>query len=457
MKNIDEIIEIILQKLKEDKEVKNVDIARDLYYNNKEVRKEFDGRLETLKRRVSDVRMNNNLKRIKKDKTKKELEKEKIKYKENKYGAEVSGQAYSLPDLLKNANVDLEVWEVDTWEIKDEFWDVTMKLNKPSGNDKAYALHEVETHQNKLFYIKAKLKPRKDFTSTKKFRDELLKEIKLHSPVVKLKKYKSGSGNMFELPITDIHLGKMAWDVETGTDNYDTKIAFKRVIKATEDLLSRALQISKFEKILIPINGDLFNSDNNYPYPATTKGTPQQDDLRWQKVFRIGRKLVMQIIETAAEIAPVEVIVIQGNHDFQKLFYLGEVLEAKYDNNENITIDNRPRHRKYTQWGDCMIGFVHGSRNQAGEKRLMALMPQEEPKMWADTKYREWHLGDIHHEKLVQFMSTEDFQGLTMRYLKTIMNNDSWEAGEGYVSMKGMISFIWNKEHGLTYSINFNL
>ena len=451
------ISEIILRKIKENKENKNVEISRDLIENDETVRKEYEGRFETLRKRVSEIRINNKLGRTKKDKTKKELDKEKIKFTEGKNGAEVSGQAYTLEDLLEKANVDLEVWEVDTWEIKDEFWDVTMKMNKPGGEDKTYVLHEVSTHRNKLYYIKARLKRRTDFTSTNKFREELLKEIKQHSPVVKLKKYKSGSGNMFELPITDIHLGKMAWDVETGSDNYDTKIAFKRVVNATNDLLGRAVQVSKIEKILIPINGDLFNSDNNYPYPATTKGTPQQDDLRWQKVFRIGRKLVMQIIETASEIAPVEVIVIQGNHDFQKLFYLGEVLEAKYYNNENIIIDNRPRPRKYIQWGDCMLGFVHGSKNTAGEKRLMALMPQEAKEMWADTKYREWHLGDIHHEKLVQFMSTEDFQGLTMRYLKTIMNNDSWEANQGYVSMKGMMSFIWNKKYGLTYSLNYNL
>jgi hypothetical protein len=387
-----------------------------------------------------------------------EVEQKETLFKQNKNVADVSGQAYSLEDLLEKAEVDLEVWEVDTWEIKDNSWDVTMK-----DKDK-----NPQTTTNKQFYIKARLKRRTDLTSTKKFKREIIDEVKNYSPEVKKIHHNvKVKGNLLEFNIPDLHLGKLSWPEETDY-NYNIKIAVRRFEEAVDFEIQKATAEHEIEQILFIVGNDLFNSDQAYPYAMTTKGTPQQDDTRWQKSFREGRKMIYRVIERFKRIAPVHIIVIYGNHDFQKVWYLGEVLEAKYENDPNVTVDNRPKTRKYFAWGRCLLGFAHGNGKDEGIQRLFNNMTVEAPRQldidWSKMLYKEWHCGDIHHLKEVKSKGTnkavdlyaEDIEGIIIRYFPTLMFNDEWEAKKGFVSQKGSMCFVWNKEDGNTAIYRYN-
>jgi len=386
---------------------------------------------------------------------------------ENKSGANLNGYAYSLEDLLSRASVDMERWEVDTWEIKNNEWDVTMADRDQNlqfeKNDQGkqimtgYSKRKGQvSKKNKQFYIKVRLKKRLDLTSTEKFRKELIKEIKRYSPKVHTIKKKYSSGNMLEIMIPDLHLGKLGWSRETGEPNYDTKIACTRFNDSVDNLVSKAMLFSKFERIVFVVGNDWFNSDRDYPFPQTTAGTPQHSDERWQKVFKTGRELATDTIDKLASIAPVDVILIPGNHAFQKEFYMGDSLECKYENHSHVNIDNRPTTRKYYNWGDCLIGFEHGRPSDAGMKRIQTLMQYEVPKMWANTRFHEWHMGDIHHWKKTIVTTEEDTQGIILRWMRTLMFNDEWEAKKGYKSQKGAHAFIWNKKNGNEVELRFN-
>lgn len=397
-----------------------------------------------------------------------------VTFKQNNDGADLSGQATSLKELLEKANIDLDVWEVETFEIKQNSWDVTMKnkdndLTWKDGVVNGYAKHIPGglTKTNKQFYIKARLKKRTDFTATQKFKEEMVNELKTFSRKVKQYKYdyeKLDSGNILEITIPDLHLGKQSWAEETGFRNYNAKIAIARFQKAIDEMFAKAIAEDKFERILFVIGNDLFNSDTAYPYTATTAGTPMQDDTRWQKVFRHGRQLMIENIRKFSQVAPVTVLVIPGNHDFQKTFYLGEVLEAFFYNDENVTIDNSPRTRKYFKWGKCLLGFAHGSGKDEGITRLLNNMKHECAVEWADTVYREFHCGDIHHYKEVRQRGSskdvdlyaEDIDGVVIKYLRTLMFNDEWEAKKGFISQKGAHMFVWNKEAGNTKEHKYN-
>jgi hypothetical protein len=229
-------------------------------------------------------------------------------------------------------------------------------------------------------------------------------------------------------------------------------------------MFSKAVSEDNFDRILFVVGNDLFNSDNAYPVTTTTAGTYQQDDARWQKVFRAGKQLMVESIMKFREIAPVDVKVIPGNHDFQKSFYLGEALESFFHNDENVTVDNSPRTRKYYQWGKCLIGLAHGNRKDEGESRLINNMKHECAKEWGETMYREWHCGDIHHYRELKQRSSskdldkyaEDVDGVVIKYLRTLMFNDEWEAKKGYISQKGAHMFVWNKENGNVKEHRYN-
>lgn len=386
-------------------------------------------------------------------------------------GNEIAGQAQTLEDLLEKANVDLGVWEVESYEIKDNTYEVSAKerdqdltwtkeydnegnpLQIMEGRAKR---GDWQTRKNKTFYIKVKLRRKKNTFDAETFRRELIESIKDVSPPVPMKQYNKGGGHCLEINIFDLHLGKLAWAPETG-ENYDNKIAQERFFSAVRYFITIASMFN-IDEIMFPFGNDFFNSDSDYPYPMTTKGTPQENDLRWQKSFKIGREMIIKAVDMLSDVAPVRLIAVPGNHDFQKTFYLGDVLEVRYDNNPNVIVDNSPKCRKYYRYGLNLIGLTHGRRSDVPESRLLLLMPQEAPQLWADTKYREWHCGDIHHKKKITIKDEEDHHGITIRYMRSLKGTDSWEYQKGYIgSIGGAEAFVWHKVNGLVATFNYNL
>lgn len=378
-----------------------------------------------------------------------------IQYDEKSNTTELTGKISSkatdrvkiLQDFLDLCNVDQKVWEVERYVLN--AWDVTMKDPMAKTSEELGS-----TYTN--YQIKVWLRRPAIVFDHQKFVRELIEDCKKFSPFT-IPVRPAQTGMMLEIPIVDPHWGKLAWGPETGGDNYDYKIATQRFNESFDYHLSNALQFTKPEQIVIVLNGDIFNSDNAYPYPQTTKGTPQEDDLRWQKGFRMVRQVISAKIDEASQHAPVVIIPIQGNHDFQKMFYLTEVLSVKYHNNPNVTVDASPRTRKYLKWGDVLLGFAHGNGKDEGEKRLPHIMQQEQREAWGSTKYAEWHLGDIHHNKAISFISMEDRQGLVMRYLWSLKELDSYESQKGYYSQKGSTSFVFSKQTGLNAQFHFSI
>jgi len=387
-------------------------------------------------------------------------------YIEHKDSADVSGQAKTLDELLKKANVDLTIWEVDTWEIKDNSYDVSAKwrdqdLTWTNGIMDGHAERRNEwlTNTNKQFYIRARLKRKKYTFDYELFRNTLIKDISVFSPKVSKIKYPSytESKHALEISLFDIHFGKLGWHAETGENDYDYKIAEERFMNCLSAHITNGKNTGhNIEKITFPIGNDFFNSDTAYPIPTTTRGTPQGEDLRWQKMFNTGWKIIVNGIELCKSLAPVEIPIIPGNHDFQRSFYLGEVINAYYRNDPNVTINNSPRPQKYVEYGVNLIGYTHGNAKDISIGRLLMLMQQDVPQSWARTKFREWHLGDIHHEKKIT-LSQEDYQALVIRYLKSLSGDDGWHSQKGYKSIKGGESFLWNKKYGMVNNFHYNI
>ena len=346
-------------------------------------------------------------------------------------------------EIIAECSVSRDVDELlERFKIDKDYWNVTKQV-----------INEWGSYENYNRQCKAWLSPIGSIVDWDTFKAQFIADVKQYSPSIEPLHVNLRGQSCLEIDIFDLHLGKLSWHEETG-ENYDNKIAKERFIDSINVLCEYAKPF-EIEQIVFPVGNDFFNSDSDYPYPQTTKGTPQENDLRWQKSFRMGRQMVCDAIDFLSKIAPVYVPVIPGNHDYQKTFYLGDVLEVKYENNSNVKIDNSPRSRKYFQYYTTMIGFTHGRASNEGERRLLMLMPQEQPIMFSQTKYREWHLGDIHHKRRV---GEEDYSGIVLRYMRTLKGADEWENRKGYVgSIGGAEAYVWDRERGMVANFNYNL
>jgi len=258
-------------------------------------------------------------------------------------------------------------------------------------------------------------------------------------------------GNLLlEVDIFDPHFGKLCWHKESGAD-YDLKIAEREYGSALEGLITRAAG-HKIERILYPVGNDFFHVDN--ANNQTQAGTPQDCDGRWQKAFSEGRAAVKDSIDRLRKIAPVDVVMIAGNHDPERVFYLGEVLSGWFYRTPGVTINNAPSQRKYYRYGENLIGFTHGKFEK--HTNLPLIMATEAKEDWAATKFREFHIGHFHKLHTMSFLPVQEFNSIRVRTLSSLTPPDAWHKSMGYEGLRAAQGFIWDKADGCVSNISFN-
>ena len=348
-------------------------------------------------------------------------------------------------DIIKQFNIDLDVWEVEKFKIgthegyrKDRKvrWVVEGGTVITGDVDDTGKMLVVPLYHIEVRLVKRVVPSIENIT---------LDFAKLQSNYkVPEFKYtdKNLRDNMLEVSISDLHMGKMSWAKESGED-YDSKIARQRFLSAINDIITRT-QNQKFEKIILPIGNDLLNSDTING--TTTKGTVLSNDSRWQKLFFDVTHLMIEGIDLLSSVAKVESFWIPGNHDQMSSYYVTNYLAAWYKDSKNVTVDVSPTPRKYVEFGKCLIGFSHGSGDS---KRIPQLMQVEKPEAWGRTLWREYHLGDLHHEIVLEN------GGLIIRRLSSLTAADDWHSEMGFLgSIQKAQAFVWNKERGLLEIIN---
>lgn len=326
-------------------------------------------------------------------------------------------------------------WELVSCKTKRNDWDVTMKLKDNEGHPYP---HRQTNHQ---YRIELSVKPIQQVLST-----EYIQQVfeGLEPPKLEAYKYKPGR-MLLELPIMDLHLGKLAWAEEAG-DDYDLKIAEQLYRETVIDLLGKVDQCRlEIDRIIYPVGQDFFHVDNSTS--MTTAGTQVDTDTRWQKMYGKGVELLVWTIDMLRKIAPVEVMYVPGNHDKTLSYCAIYTLYARYSECKDVTVDLSPTPRKYIRYGVNLIGYSHGKEG----KRIEHLMQQERPEDWGATLYREWHLGDLHHEE------AKEIGGVKIRRIASVTATDAWHAEKGYRSVRMAQAFVWDKDKGRQFVIDSNV
>jgi hypothetical protein len=348
----------------------------------------------------------------------------------NKDGSYSSDKLIGIEDesKLKDEDflLDIHGYDSEVWQIisaRNSMWNAQLKGGKVT----------------KLYASKINVKPRTDSLSFKKIEerfDNIIKNDK--RPVNKsIHKNRSVDGEMLEVTIFDLHLGKLGWSGEVG-ENFDYKIAQERFLNVIDDFVNRS-KGRNIEKVIFPVGSDFFNFDTIEV--TTTAGTRQDTDLRWQKMFDLGCDLLVEGIEKLKQIAPVEVFYIGGNHDTMISYYATNFLYAWYNKDEDVNVNRSPQLRKYIEFGKCLVGFTHGDKER---KNIEGVMQVEAREIWGRTRWNEIHMGHFHSEKV------SEKNGIIFRNLSSVTGQDAWHYGSGYVgAVKKAQAFIWNKEYGL--------
>ena len=354
---------------------------------------------------------------------------------------------FSEEQLVERFQIDTKVWRIKEFQIKR--WEVAgferaLKKNQSDQWTRQYSKFILQP----LYGIKAVLEKRPGMEFVLAELASLKADAAVYAPVIMpvLRSSLEG-GYMVELNIPDIHFAKLAWGKETGFGDYDIHLATERFNRAFNHLLGSLVgyDIALF---LFVIGNDIFQSDNLAG--TTTKGTHVDVDGRFFKVFTHVRRLMAEKIEQLHRVAPVRVVMVGGNHDYQTVYCLGDSLDCWFRNTTEVEIDNTPTGRKFVQFGKVMIMLTHGDKGKKQDYPLV--MATEAPKMWANTVYRECHTGHMHKDQASNKMlkDLDEYHGVKVRVLPSLSGTDAWHAGEFYTgNLKSAEAYIWHRESGL--------
>ena len=339
------------------------------------------------------------------------------------FGTEVR----TIEELLARCQVDLSVWELD----------------RPETSMHETAVRQLDGSIKKVqqFRLAAKLK-RKQGPSTQEQVEALIagafanRKTKSLSVSPRYGKKSSHSDLMQAVVIADPHLGKYAYSPETGWADYDLNIGCQLVRDASTELLTWGDTYKPAVRYLFLL-GDVLHYDT--PHGTTTGGTPQDRDTRLSKMLEDAASTLAGVVESSALTCETRVVAVAGNHDRVLSVALQQILAAYFRNSKGVSVDTSATHRKYIEWGGCLIGLTHGD---TARKRLPGLMQVERKEAWGRSRVRDWHHGHLHREA-----QTVTEGGVTIREHLALCPPDGWHSVEGYVgSPRGMDTVLYHRE-----------
>ena len=239
-----------------------------------------------------------------------------------------------------------------------------------------------------------------------------------------------------EISLSDFHLAKRHIDGDNSPAvrckrYFDTAIQLANNVKALYDI----------DRIVFPISNDFFHTDN-YQH-QTTNGTPQETIVDYAHEYELGFALLVDTITALKNVCKeLHVILVQGNHDRTKSYYLAHALDVYFSADNNVYFDREHSTVKATLLGETFVGYHHGNCKIEDLPLLFATHPDYSV-MFGYAKYREVHTGDKHH-----YMAKE-VKGVRIQQMPSLSGTDRWHQDNNYVhSVRAALALVYDKQLG---------
>lgn len=347
----------------------------------------------------------------------------------------------TVEQLLEACEVDLDYWDpdraiVNKWENsrRKETRHLTFTGGKIDGEIHDDGKMSVQPLiQIKVWLVRRKIRPFEDAF------DDLLGSVREASPYVSIPSWPGGD-YLLVPSFLDAHFGILADDGEY------TLAAAEQAFRQAGDALLNYIELHQFgiDQIILPVGNDALHVDNLFS--TTTRGTWVQQAVDVRDAIKVVCRAHTDLILKLADLAPVDVVTIPGNHDKLGAFWLGMYLDARFFNDRRITVDTDKAPRKYRRYGQQLLGYDHGSNVKPD--KLAFTMAVEAPEFWSKTKFREWHTGDKHHKANMTYDAIE-VGGVLVRRLPALVPPDEWHVSNAYLGSKRAATvLLYHKERG---------
>jgi hypothetical protein len=239
-----------------------------------------------------------------------------------------------------------------------------------------------------------------------------------------------------ELSISDYHLAKRTVD----GDN-DVAVRALRYVTIAQSLIEKVKANYNINNVVLPISNDFFHTDN-YQH-QTTNGTPQDTIMDYSEEYELGFAVLVDTINMLRQFANnVTVILVQGNHDRTKSFYLAHALDMFFRDELDVEFIREHSVIKGLTLGNTFIGWHHGNCKLEDLPLLFATHPKYSHQ-FGDAVYREVHTGDKHH-----YMAKE-VKGVRIQQMPSLSGTDRWHLDNNFVhSVRAALALVYDLNLG---------
>lgn len=239
-----------------------------------------------------------------------------------------------------------------------------------------------------------------------------------------------------EISISDYHLAKRVVD----GDNDPTNRALT-YFNMAQSLIDKVEANYNINTVVLPISNDFFHTDN-YQH-QTTNGTPQDTIMDYHSEYELGFAVLVDTINMLRQhSSTVQVVLVQGNHDRTKSFYLAHALDIYFKDELDVEFMREHSVVKGITLGNTFIGWHHGNCKIEDLPLLFATHPKYSHQ-FGDAIYREVHTGDKHH-----YMAKE-VKGVRIQQMPSLSSTDRWHMDNNFVhSIRAALALVYDKEKG---------
>lgn len=188
----------------------------------------------------------------------------------------------------------------------------------------------------------------------------------------------------------DAHIGAKCWGLETGSDDYDVKLAEEDVKNGITRLTN---EIKPGGDAILVLGGDTLHADSN-ANETPASGHKLDVDGRHQLVLEVAIRSISWAIEHLAHNhEKVIVKVHRGNHDPHSHLVLMFALSERYRDISRVVIDRNPADYYMYRHGVNAIFTTHGDRGKPDNfiHKMADVCP-----FWSDCHTRVAITGHVH-------------------------------------------------------------
>ena len=232
----------------------------------------------------------------------------------------------------------------------------------------------------------------------------------------------------------DCHIGKR----DTSGAGLDHSVEV--MVSAVRKLAGRIASMHAPERIVVAVGGDYLHVDTIGA--TTTAGTAQDVDATSSRILAAGIDALITCVDTLAQLAHVEVVIIPGNHDRILASAVMLAVSRHYASHDGVEVQVHHSTRAYVRYGRCLLGLEHGDGPKPAD--LATIMSTERAADWGATTCKAWLVGHLHH------VHEREVAGCHVLQAPSLAGADAWHNRKGYVtSTRALRAYLFDRVEGM--------